>query len=193
MGNVRWFVMSAAAVLLMACGGGGGGGTSSQPPQPSKATGLSYTDPVSGDFRLMKDSGSTSTKLILRLVGPANATGRGVAFTFMVDPALVDVVKVVDADGEYVQNGDAFVLGSSPRLLKGIKQNGTLRVTASQKGQGAARVLDATLVKLAVQFKAAAGLDVGAAIPISITGGQYLPAAGGPVPMTVSPGSLKAQ
>lgn len=193
MGNARWYVMSGGVVILMACGGGGGGGSTSQPPQPTKATGLVYTDPVSSDFRLMWDAASTGTKLILRLVGPTGTTGRGVAFTFMVDPALVDVVKVADADGEYVQNGDAFILGAVPRLLKGIKQNGTLRVTASQKGPGTARALDVTLVKLAVQFKSAAGLDVGAAIPISVTEGLYLPAAGGPVAMTVSPGSIKAQ
>ena len=189
----RWIVMSSAWVLLVACGGGGGGGTSSQPSQPAKAVGLVYTDPAGGDFRLVRDASSTSTKLILRLVGPAASAGRGVAFTFSVDPALVDLVKVADADAEYVQNGEAFVLGDAPRVLKGIKQNGTLHVTVSQKGPGAARGLDAALLRVAVQFKAAAGLGVGTAIPLSVTEGQYLPADGGPVAMAVSVGSLKAQ
>ncbi len=189
----RWVLMAGALVVLTACGGGGGGGTSSQPSQPTKAVGLAYTDPASGDFRLVRDASSTSTKLILRLVGPAASMGRGVAFTFTVDPALADLVKVTDADAEYVQNGDAFVLGDAPCFLKGIKQNGTLHVTVSQKGQGSARPLDATLLRVAVQFKAAAGLNAGAAIPITVTEGQYLPALEGPVAMTVATGSLKAQ
>ncbi|WP_257311352.1 hypothetical protein [Geothrix fuzhouensis] len=189
----RWVFMAGALVVLTACGGGGGGGTSSQPSQPAKAVGLAYTDPASGSFRLVRDASSTSTKLILRLVGPAASTGRGVAFTFTVDPALADLVKVADADAEYVQNGDAFVLGDAPRFLKGIKQNGTVSVTVSQKGQGSARALDATLLKVAVQFKATAGLNAGTVIPISVTEGQYLPAIGGPAAMNVSTGSLKAQ
>lgn len=189
----RWLFMSGALLFLMACGGGGGGGASSQPSQPAKAAGLAYTDPAGGGFRLIRDAGSTSTKLILRLVGPAASTGRGVAFTFTVDPALADLVKVADAEAEYVQNGEAFVLGDAPRFLKGIKQNGTLRVTVSQKGQGSARALDAALLKVAIQFKAAAGLNAGTAIPISVTEGEYLPATGGPVAMTVSTGLLKAQ
>lgn len=187
----RCIFMSSALVLLAACGGGGG--SSSQTPQPAKAAGLVYSDPAGGGFRLVRDASSTSTKVILRLVGPAASMGRGVAFTFTVDPALVDLVKVADADAEYVQNGDAFVLGDAPHFLKGIKQNGALHVTVSQKGQGGARALDAALLKIAVQFKAAAGLEAGTAIPLNVTEGQYLPAAGGPVAMTVSAGSLKAQ
>ena len=193
MGVSRRILMAGALLSLAACGGGGGGGTSPQPSQPAKAAGLVYTDPAGSGFRLIRDAGSTNTKLILRLVGPAASTGRGVAFTFMVDPALADLVKVADADPEFVQNGEAFVLGDAPRFLKGIKQNGTLRVTVSQKGQGSARALDAALLKVAIQFKAAAGLSAGTAIPISVTEGEYLPATGGPVAMTVSTGSLKAQ
>lgn len=193
MGMTRWMWMSGALLFLTACGGGGGGGTNPQPAPPAKASGLAYTDPTSGDFRLVRDAGSTSAKLILRLVGPTASTGRGVAFTVTVDPSLADLVKVGDLDAEYVQNGDAFVLGDAPRFLKGIKQNGTLRVTVSQKGQGSARALDATLLKIALQFKASAGLDAGTAIPVSVTEGQYLPAAGGPVAMAVATGSLRAQ
>lgn len=193
MGMTRWMLMSGSLLLLAACGGGGGGSPSPQPTPPAKASGLAYTDPAGGDFRLVRDGASTSAKLILRLVGPAASTGRGVAFTFTVDPAMADLVKVADSDVEYVQNGDAFVLGDTPRLLKGIKQNGMLRVTVSQKGPGSARALDATLLRVALQFKASPALDAGTAIPVSVTEGQYLPATGGPVAMTVATGSLRAQ
>jgi len=193
MGMTRWMLMPAFLLLLAACGGGGGGNANPQPTPPAKASGLAYTDPTGGDFRLVRDASSTSAKVVLRLVGPAASMGRGVAFTFSVDPSLADLVKVADSDAEYVQNGDTFVLGDAPRFFKGIKQNGTLRVTVSQKGQGSARVLDATLLKLALQFKASAALDAGTAIPVSVTEGQYLPATGGPVVMTVATGALRAQ
>jgi hypothetical protein len=193
MGMTRWMLMPASLLLLAACGGGGGGNANPQPTPPAKASGLAYTDPAGGDFRLVRDAGSTSAKLVLRLVGPAASMGRGVAFTFSVDPSLADLVKVADSDAEYVQNGDTFVLGDAPRFLKGIRQNGTLRVTVSQKGPGSARALDATLLKLALQFKASASLDAGTAIPVSVTDGQYLPATGGPVAMTVATGALRAQ
>ncbi len=141
----------------------------------------------------MKDPGSTSSKLILRLVGPSTVLGRGVAFTFVGAPAMADVVKVDDSDAEFVQNGDVFALGEAPRLHKGLHQDGRLRVTVSQKGQGMAKPMDATILKLALQFKPAANLGAGTVIPISVTEGQLLPASGGPASMTVSVGSLRAQ
>jgi hypothetical protein len=116
-----------------------------------------------------------------------------VSFTFAVDPGLADLVKVNDGDVEYVQNGDVFILGSAPQLLKGVRQNGTVSVTAAQKGSGSARLLDGTLLKVAIQFRASANLGVGTSIPITLTEGQYLPASGGPAPMTLTAGALSAQ
>jgi hypothetical protein len=165
------------------------------PPTPpvTKATGLAYTDPATGDFRLVKDAASTNSKIILRLVGPPATAGRGVAFTLAVDPTLAVLVRVADSDPEYIQNGDAFLLGEAPRLFKGIKQGGLLRATAAQKGVGSVRALDATLVRLALQFNPSSGVNAGVAIPITITEAQYLPASGQPWPMTITVGTLLAQ
>jgi hypothetical protein len=195
MGTMRVALACCALVFLEACGGGGGGATPQTPPAPpvTKATGLAYTDPTTGDFRLVKDAASTNSKIILRLVGPAASTGRGVAFTLAVDPTLAVLVKVVDSDAEYIQNGDAFVLGEAPRFLKGIKQGGMLRATAAQKGLGSVRALDATLVRLALQFNATSGVNAGMAIPITMTEAQYLPASGEPLPITITAGTLQAQ
>lgn len=186
-------VVSALLASLAACGGGGGG--AAPPPQPpnQKATGLTYADPATGEFRLVKDGGSTSAKVILNLVGPASATGRGVSFTLVVDPSRVDLVKVADADAEYVQNGAVFALGSAPQLLKGIKQDGTLRVTVAQKGAGSAKALNAPLLKVALQFKANADLLPGTALPIAVTEGQYLPVTGGPIATPIATGFLQTQ
>lgn len=177
--------------FLFACSGGGDKNT--PPAPPSKATGLGYTDPASGDFRLVKDSASNGSKIVLDLVGPATGQGRGVSFTFTVDATKASLVKVVDVDPEYVQNGSVFSLGNAPQVLKGIKQDGTLHVTVSQKGAGNPRGLGGVLVRIAVQFKQEAGLTVGTTIPISVTEGQYLPASGTAQTMNVNCGVLTAQ
>lgn len=194
MRTLRWSLLAGLLGCLCACGGGGGGNPAPPPTPPaSKATGLAYSDPAGSGFRLVKDASSTSARIVLRLVGPAGATGRGVSFSLSVDPAQADLVKVNDGDAEYVQNGEVFLLGNAPQLLKGLRQNGTLSVTAAQKGSGSARPLDGTLLKVAIQFKASANLVAGASIPITLTEGQYLPASGGPVTMTLSAGALTAQ
>lgn len=190
--NQRMMVSVLLASLAACGGGGGGGGTSPQPPG-QKATGLTYTDPATSEFKLVKDAASTSTKVVLSLVGPASATGRGVSFTLVVDPSRVDLVKVADVDAEYVQNGAVFALGSAPQILKGIKQDGILRVTVAQKGAGSAKALNASLLKVAIQFKSNADLLPGTSLPIAVTEGQYLPAIGGPVATPIATGSLETR
>jgi len=67
----------ALAATLAACGG------SSYAPAPLPTvtpTSLSYTDPTSTGWRLVKDPASTATRLVLDLVGPADTQSRGVGF-----------------------------------------------------------------------------------------------------------------
>ncbi|MBL0314042.1 MAG: hypothetical protein IPP78_15380 [Holophagaceae bacterium] len=190
--KVRFIFPCLALGLLCACGGGGGGGNNTPPP-PQKATGLSYSDPSSGDFRLVKDNLSTRNKIILNLVSPVNGNGRGVAFTFTVDSAKAILTKVAEADTEYVQNGVVLNLGGAPQLIKGIKQDGTLRVTVTEKGSGNAKPLNGVVARIAIQFKPDANLNTGAFISIGVTEGQYLPALGAPQVMNVNVGNLTTQ
>jgi hypothetical protein len=83
MTNIKLLFALAFTATLAACGGDSG--ESPPPPPPPVApqvapTTLSYTDPTSSGWRLVKDAASTPTRLVLDLVGPAGTQTRGVGF-----------------------------------------------------------------------------------------------------------------
>ena len=140
---------------LLACGGGGGG--SSTPAPLPAATSLAYTDPTSGTFLLKKNTTlSTTTHLVLDLVGPASATGSGVTATFSADTTKVAWVNVTASDpaSTFVQNGTALSLGTAPQILKGSISGGTLQITVAQKGAGNPVPLNGPVVRVALDLKA---------------------------------------
>jgi hypothetical protein len=176
-------IASLSLLALAACGGGGK--KPDPPPVPTFATSLDYTNPASGDFKLMKStSESTATRLVLELHGPAQS-GRGVTFSFQVDASKVDFVKISSADPEYAQAvAGGFNLGEAPQLFKAVLDgNNTLRASIAQKGnpQGtppgpAAIDMNRPLAKVALQLKS--NVSVGA-VSITALEAKYLPASPG--------------
>jgi hypothetical protein len=181
-----------ALAALLACGGGGG---SSAPP---KATGLAYTDPASGTYRLVKNASSSGSHLVLDLVGPATGTAVGVSITLITDGAKATWVDVPAGGTTQVlmQNGTQFSLGSGTPIQKAKAVGGVLQATVAQKAPTAPAPLDGPLLRVAMDLKPSLTLAQGTVIALSAdaTKCQVLTdTASTPTPITVSVGTLTAQ
>lgn len=160
------------------------------PPPPAAATGLSYTDPTGDGWRLMQDASSTSTRLVLNLVGPAGLMTRGAGFNLRA-PASVRFGKFTETgsrvtDDLPVKDGGVYELlntapTSTPHPLQpvllagGVKAGNLLTVGIFQKDRRAtAKDSGATLLQIAIEFDANAGLHAGDALPLTLTKSGYL-------------------
>ncbi len=156
---------------------------------------LAYTDPTTGTFQLKKNTTlSTTTHLVLDLVGPAATTGSGISAAFTVDTTKVSWANVAAADaaGTYVQTGGAFTLGTGTQILKGKVTAGVLQVTAAQKGTASPVALNTPLVRVALDLKAS---QAPGAITLSANAGKayYTDASGNITATTVIVGTIAAQ
>jgi hypothetical protein len=154
--------------LLGLCVLGACGGTAQVPaPAPKVATGIVYTDPPAGGWRLVRNASSTSTRLVLDLIGPTGTKGRGVGFNLRSD-GTVRFAKF--ASGSYIndlgvfqltnKHGATSVVTGQPvandvgAIVGGIKEQGrVLTVGAFQKDRRwPAQALDQPLFQVAIEF-----------------------------------------
>ncbi len=115
--------------------------------------GLSYTDPASGSFRLVKNASlSSGERVVLDLVGDPSESTRGVAFYLQVDPEMAAWAPVSDTDGALVQFVALDPTKQGRALLIGKADKGLLQVGIFQKGAGAALQCgpDVVLARIAI-------------------------------------------
>lgn len=167
--------------LSLACGGGSHSAPAPAPAPAQPAQGLVYTDPAGTGWRLVKDASTTTTKLVLNLVGPAGLKTRGVGFNLQ---APAGVKFAAFSGGLPIKDGGVYQLtmaGSTDpseplALTGGVKKGNLLSVGIYQKDRDqAAQDSGATLCQIALQFDAAAALSTGAPLALSIPKAKVVP------------------
>jgi hypothetical protein len=127
-------------------------------------------------------------------MGPAATTGNGVAATFTTDTTKVTWANVGASDpaSTFIQNGTAFALGSAPQILKGKVTGNALQVAVAQKGVTSPVALNAPLLRIALDLKAAQPTGT-VALSADAAKCQLLDRTGIISPIVVSVGTLTAQ
>ena len=122
---------NATTYTLTASGSGGTANATTSVTVKTIATAMSYTDPTSGTYKLVKNATkSTATHLVLDLVGPP-ASLSGVGFCLSADPTKIDWAVVDSGDAEKVKSSvfsNTIVktkVGTDGVLQAGIYQKGT--------------------------------------------------------------------
>lgn len=137
--------------LLVACGGSSssGGGTTG-------ATRLAYTDPTTGDYKLVRDAkDSTATHLILNLVGPPSTLLSGTGFYLNADASKVKW-SVLNG-GKHVSS--AFF--ATPRIVESKVDKGELQAGVYQKGDLTGSVTETDPAKPSILATVALDLQSG--------------------------------
>lgn len=192
----KLFSGSAALALtgLLACGGGG---SNPPPPPPAAKTGLAYTDPTTGTYKLVKNASSSGSHLILDLMGPSTGTAMGVTITLSTDTTRVTWVDIPDGGttAALMKNGTQFNLGPGTPIQKAKATGNLLQATVAQKNPTAGASLNGALLQVALDLKPNLGLTPGTAITLAADTAkcQVLDGTGAISTITVSVGTLTAQ
>jgi hypothetical protein len=164
--------------LSLACGGGSHSAPATATPA---ATALAYADPSGSGWRLLKDTSSTSTRLVLNLVGPAGLKTRGVGFNLQA-PSVVKFGAF--ANGLAINDTGVYQLLSAAQadpnepvaLVGGVKSGNLLTAGIFQKDRAqVAQDSGTPLCQIALAFDATAGLQAGDKLPLLITKAKVIP------------------
>jgi hypothetical protein len=165
--------------LTLACGGGSSEPAATQPPA-SPATGLAYTDPTGSGWRLIKDPSSTTTRLVLNLVGPTGFKTRGIGFNLQAPPSIrigaFDGGLPIRDTGVYELLSAANDPNEPVALVGGVKKGNLLSVGIYQKDLAhGAKDSGVPLCQIALEFNATAGLSAGDPMPLVIPKAKVIP------------------
>jgi len=175
------FPMASGLLLLSGLACGGGSKSAPAAVTAPAATGLTYTNPTSTGWRLVKDGSSTPTRLVLNLVGPSGLMTRGVGFNLQ---APAGVKFETFANGLPIQDTGVYQLlavGSSDAtepvaMIGGVKAGNLLSVGIYQKDRGqGAKDSGVALCQIALRLDGAAHLSSGAARTLSIPKAKAIP------------------
>jgi hypothetical protein len=179
MARTRTALTALALGTLVACGGGGGSG----PAAPVAATALVYTDPSADTYRLVRNSQSTPTHLVLDLVGPSGAQLRGVGMVLALGGLTIASWAPVTPGGvNYVQEGAGLTLGAAPRAVVGKLATGTeLQLGLFQKGPAVPVAVPGAVPLASVALELNPGAAPGTVTLSPVAGKAFIQDAGGAV------------
>jgi len=180
--NLRILLFPAGLLLGLLTACGGGSNPAPVTTGPVAVSSLTYTDPTGTGWRLVKDATSTSTRLVLNLVGPAGLKCRGVGFNLKgadgVAFASFDSAAFAKDKGVFeLKNVAPDPLSPPPSpepvlFASGVKPGNLLTVGIFQKDRRAsAKSANQALVQIALSLDAAkaAGLAPGDALALTVT------------------------
>lgn len=178
--------LAALLALLAACGRSEVQPAQQQPPaSTTPATTLTYTDPTGDGWRLVRDPASTSTHLLLDLVGPSGFKTRGAAFNLKLPPGLRP--RAFAETGHPVKDLGVYqLLNTAPKngvrdpqepvLLAGVwKPERVLSVGVFQKDRReSAKDSGAPLFQIAIELDPATPIDAGTTLLLPVTKSKYI-------------------
>ncbi len=145
------------------------------------ATTLAYTDPLGSGWRLVKDGTSTSTRLVLNLVGPSGLKTRGAGFNLQASAGVkfttFDSGLPINDTGVY----QLHMAGSTdPNDLQaitgGVKKGNILSVGLYQKDRDqAAQDSGVALCQISIALDSTVKLSSGARITLSVLKAKVIP------------------
>jgi hypothetical protein len=181
---MRHAARSSTLLLLGALLASGCSGSSSSAPSPAPvapaATRLAYADPAGSGWRLVRNAASTSTRLVLDLVGPSGQHSRGVGFNLPLPAGIkagtFDGGLLLRDTGVYELLSAANDPGEPVALVGGVTPGRKLSVGIYQKDRArSAKDSGAALLQVALLLDASQPPPAGSTLALSIPKARFIP------------------